>query len=259
MNAESGWNISIGNNSVSVGVIDSGIADHPDLDENIVEGWDFVNNDNQANDDVTGHGTHVAGIIGATGANVDGVAGVSWNVQLIPLQVIDTNGLWPLTAVTGAITWAINYNIDILNYSGGGYNDNEQRRTAIYNYSGLFVCGSGNGGDDHIGDDNDSTFFYPSDYSSFSNRIISVGAINNTGNIYIESNYGENTVSLFAPGAGILSTVPTSVNSTGYETWNGTSYAAPFVTGTAALMLALIESKPHDMTPNLCANQINDY
>lgn len=255
ISAENAWNITTGNNTVRVGVIDSGIANHADLNANIVAGWDFFNNNAVTNDDTTsGHGTHVAGIIGATGANTNGVAGVCWNVSLVPMQVFDPAANdWPIATVTAAITWAINQNdIPILNYSGGGTNDNVARRAAIGNYIGLFVCAAGNNDNN-----NDITRYYPSDYSrgqTFSNRVISVGAIMVNGNrptvanwgwadpptntIPRGSNFGSASVSIFAPGDGILSTVPTAINSSGYASWSGTSMATPHVTGVAALLLS---------------------
>jgi len=235
------------------------------------------------NDDANGHGTHVAGTIGATGALANGVTGVAWNVQLVPMQVANDQGTWPLDTVTDAITWAINNNIDIINYSGGGITDNPQRRNAIGNYQGLFVCAAGNDGRD-----NDTTHYYPSDYSrgqTFSNRVISVGAINNVGNRAGFSNFGSASVSIFAPGQDILSTYPEAFctgrtrvtrwgtflecetewstrflpagewipngrthSANGYHEMSGTSMATPMVTGTAAIMWSVYENSNSNWT-----------
>lgn len=228
--------------NVRVGVIDSGIANHPDLNANLVPGWDFVNNNAITNDDPTGHGTHVAGIIGATGANVNGVVGVSWHVQLVPLQVVNSDGTISSDKTTAAITWAINHNVDILNFSLHSIEESIALKSAIENFQGLFVCSAGNDGTD-----NDSFAKYPAVYAygqTFSKRVISVGSTDNTGTKASDSNYGDTTVSLFAPGVNILSTYLYG----SYATLSGTSMATPHVTGTAALMFAFYATKPHNMT-----------
>lgn len=249
--AEQAWNITTGSNSVTVGIMDTGISKHPDLVANLVEGWDFYHDNSITDDDIEGHGTHVAGIIGAAGNNANGVVGVSPNVKLVPLQVTDGNHFWPFECIAKAITWAINHNIDIINCSGGGPEDDDGVRDALNNYKGLFVCCAGNDSKDI-----DNTKRYPADYSrgqEFSGRVITVGALTQWGNIPYFSNYGANTVTLFAPGRDILSSFPASLCSQGtgvceaggsshyadgYHYSSGTSMATPFVTGVAALLLS---------------------
>lgn len=111
--AEEAWNFTTGiRNNVRVGVIDTGMDNRPDIAANRVnEGGDFVNMISIPNNtpgalraDAVGHGTHVSGTIAASGTTADGVAGVAWNVQLIPLQVANDAGTWPIDAVTRAIT-----------------------------------------------------------------------------------------------------------------------------------------------------------
>ena len=270
VNAEQAWDITTGSSSVKVGVIDSGVANHEDLNANIATGRDFVNNDNVTNDDVVGHGTHVAGIIGAIGNNGKGIAGVAWDVQIVPLQIADSTGDIILEAIIKAINHAIANNIDILNFSIGLGEEVIAVKNVIANYTGLFVCSAGN-----KDSDNDIFAAYPSNYSydnSLGERVISVGAImeNNkrptvkdwgfdlNGNPQ-GSNYGATTVSLFAPGSNILSTYPmelcaeeSEINSghedVGYHKLHGTSMAAPFVAGVAALMLSV--------NPNLTAQEL---
>lgn len=268
-NAVDAWDITTGSNTIKVGIIDTGIANHQDLNANLGAGWDFVNNNNITNDDPTGHGTHVAGTIGACGNNGTGVVGVNWNVTLVPLQVVywDTDlSDWRLksSSVISAISWAINNDIPILNYSAGTYEQRPAIQAALEPYTGLFVCSAGNDASD-----NDTTAHYPSEYadetnnaySNVSNQIISVGALNRNGGRATFSNYGDKTVSIYAPGDGILSTVPASMCSSicsqadsslsddeinfkrghvadGYHNKSGTSMAAPHVTGVAALLLA---------------------
>ena len=251
INVVNAWEKTTGSRKIKVGVIDSGIADHPDLNDNVVAGYDFVNDNTTTNDDLSGHGTHVAGIIGASGASANGVVGVNWEIKLVPLQVTndDNEVTFNFGAVTKAIGWAVNHAIDILNISSGFYSfEDEALKSAISNYKGLLVCSAGNDGAD-----NDKEFrHYPSDYSrgqTFSNRVISVGAINSDGNKRSTSNYGKQSVSIFAPGGEILSTVPiSSKDPTGYAYRSGTSMAAPFVTGVAALLFAKYEESNISIT-----------
>ncbi|MBE7078715.1 MAG: hypothetical protein E7380_02505 [Clostridiales bacterium] len=249
INAPQAWDITTGNSSVKVGIIDSGIANHPDLSANLVAGWDFHNDNSITSDDPIGHGTHIAGTIGAVGDNDLGVAGINWNVSLVPLQVARWNEdsqQWGvnIAAIVKAIVWATNNNIPILNHSIGISSNGilfSLHKAAIKNYTGLFVCSAGNEGEDV-----DVNPHYPSDYcnesnasyNDFSDRVISVGALNSNGERRTSSNYGINTVSIYAPGGNIYSTVPTSISSTGYNYKSGTSMAAPHVAGVAALLLA---------------------
>ncbi len=145
ISAPKAWmNYTMGSSSVKVGVIDTGIADHEDLDKNVVAGWDFYNDNEITNDDPIGHGTKVAGIIGASGESANGVIGVNWKVTLVPLQVVNERDRFQIDAAAKAITWAIENDIDILNYSSGGDSEYEVLKTAIGNYQGLFVCSAGN-------------------------------------------------------------------------------------------------------------------
>ena len=231
INAEEAWDFTTGSSQVRVGVIDSGLYSHMDIATNVsTEGGDFVNMANVAENipgplraDPTGHGTHVSGIIGATGTNSNGVTGVAWNVKMIPLQVSvwdETANDWVLSsgAVIRAIIWAANNNVDIINYSAGSLGTDATFLSAINNFNGLFVAAAGNGGNDGIGDNNDITSYYPSNYSygqTCSSRVISVGAyvkIDNGTSTTVDvcnfSNFGQNSVSIFAPGENILSTIP---------------------------------------------------
>lgn len=246
--APQAWNYSTGSSSVKVAVIDTGVFPHPNLSANLTTGYNFVENNTNTND-THGHGTHIAGIIGASQNTLNGIVGVCWNVTIVPLKISNDDD-WETDEVVEAINWAKNENIPIINFSGKNFGK-YALKYAISDYEGLFVTIAGNGGLDEIGDDNDITAQYPSNYSTgenFSNRVISVGAINDNGDLPTFSNWGAETVSIFAPGASILSTVPTTVSSDGYLYKSGTSMAAPFVAGVAALMLSI--------NPNLTPEQI---
>ncbi len=265
--AEKAWDISRGSSSVLVAVLDTGIDyNHPDLKDNIwlnpdekcsdgndndnnekiddCKGWDFVNDDNDPmDDDRSGsgsHGTHVAGIIGAIGNNGYGVAGVSWQVKLMPLKVLDNKGSGYISDIIDAINYAKNKGAKIINLSleaeeaESGINSLKDAMSSANDC--LFIVAAGNKGYDL-----DKINIYPASFKL--ENLISVGATDNSDSKGYFSNYGINTVHLAAPGSKIYSTqsrmAPGFVNYTTaffYET--GTSMAAPFVTGVAALLKA---------------------
>lgn len=225
------WDITTGSNTVRVGVIDSGIASHSDLNANVGVGWDFANNNSVTTDDPNGHGTHVAGIIGAVANNGIGVPGTAWNVTLIPLQIINENGSSSSSITIAAITYAMNNNIPIVNHSWGGYTNDSALKEAIAHYPGLYVCSAGNDGEDR-----DTHPNYPSSFGCA--NMISVANCTENDSLYEgigPSSYGRNTVHLAAPGTDITSTYLNNQ----YVSFTGTSMAAPFVAGVAALIYSI--------------------
>lgn len=260
INADKAWDITTGDSSVVVAVIDGGVdTNHEDLRDNIfrnvgeipdngidddgdgfiddVQGWDFHHNDNRVFDNEPGddHATHVAGIIGARGNNAVGVSGVCWRVTILPIKALGPNG--------GSISNIINaygyvktlrdrgVNIRVVNNSYGGPARSLAAEDAInqLNQSGiLFVAAAGN---DHR--DNRRFPTYPANYS-LPNVIAVAATAEGFGIDSFYSNYGKPKVMLAAPGTDILSTLPN--NSYGYG--SGTSMAAPFVSGAAALVVA---------------------
>ncbi len=248
------WDHARGEGTILVAVIDTGIdLNHPDLQANLwrnpvespdgidndhnglvddIRGWDFINGDNDPSDD-NGHGTHVSGIIGAVGNNGRGVTGVNWQVSLVPLKILDADGAGSVSDEILAISYAIEKGVDVINASFGGSNffSNAERDAiqAALNAGILFVAAAGNGGIDFIGDDNDSSPFYPSGYGL--DNIISVTAVTRTGAIATYANFGTTSVDLGAPGDGILSTLPST-----YGSLSGTSMATAFVSGLAGLL-----------------------
>lgn len=247
----SAWNITTGSSSVTVGILDTGIDfDHPDLEnqldlnlsKNFVDGSSYSTITNHPGN----HGTATAGIIGAQENHGTCITGVCWDVTLISLRVLKESILGKVTGESSDIIEAIQYaesvGIDILNYSGGTLGLTTDEATLMYqavqNYSGLLVCAAGN-----KQSDNDEVPVYPANLP-YSN-VISVGASTNSDQIWanlnindpnnLGSNYGDYSVDLFAPGEGINSTIVGD----GYASNSGTSFAAPFVTGVAALMLSI--------------------
>ncbi len=245
------WDEISSNEDVTVAVVDTGVKyDHPDLNDSIwinnseiagnsvdddnngyvddYYGWNFADGNNQIND-TNGHGTHVAGIIGAE-INGVGVAGVVPNVKVMSLKVISSDGNIYLSDVISAINYAISKGVKIFNFSFGGDVYIQSFKDLLESKDALFICAAGNGGKDQIGDNNDVTPFYPSSYDL--DNIISVAATDINGNLAGFSNYGFNSVDVAAPGQDIYSTY----NVGGYVYLSGTSMAAPFVTATAALL-----------------------
>jgi subtilisin family serine protease/subtilisin-like proprotein convertase family protein len=243
--APSAWNHTTGGN-VIVAIIDTGINyNHPDLAANV---W---NNPNVAGDgigndyhganftslttttgnvlDDNGHGTHVAGIIGAVGNNGVGVSGVNWHVQLMALKFLDSSGSGYTSGAVRAIDYAIAHGASIINASWGGGGFDQALSDAIgrAQHAGvIFVAAAGNNSLN-----NDTSPFYPASYNY--DNVVTVAASDSTDHPASFTNYGPHTVDLYAPGVGIWSTVPS-----GYASYSGTSMATPFVTGALALLKA---------------------
>lgn len=219
------WRVTTGSSTVRVGVIDSGIASHSELNANVTTGWDFVNQNSATRDDPSGHGTHIAGIIGAIGNNFFGVCGLNWEVELVPLQVAEDDEYFSVQAIIQAVQYATVNNIPIINCSFGDEEDSNALEKAIAEYPGVVVCAAGNNRQN-----TDSTPHYPSGYNC--DNIISVAATGESDDLWLFSNYGAATVDIGAPGVSIYSTVLNNV----YDYKSGTSMAAPYVTGVAALI-----------------------
>jgi hypothetical protein len=253
IDAPEAWDVTTGSSAVTVAVIDTGVTyGHVDLAENMwanagetangadddgnglvddVRGWDFVDND-AAPLDPHGHGTHVAGTIGAEGDNGEGVTGVNWDVSVMALRSGDEDGLLTDAAIVNAVDYACAKGAKVVNGSFGGYGYSPAMVNAISNCPGtLFVFAAGNGGGDGVGDNVDATPpTYPCSYTN--PNIVCVAAGNEIDGRATFSNYGPTSVDLAAPGTAILSTV----NTGGYGGASGTSMAAPHVAGVAALL-----------------------
>ncbi|MGZ3691396.1 MAG: S8 family peptidase [Pseudobdellovibrio sp.] len=257
------WSVSQGNKNTIVAIIDTGIdVNHEDLKNNIwtnpgesgldaqghdksnngidddqngfiddVHGWNFVSNNNKLTDN-HGHGTHIAGIVGAEAGNGKGISGISPKVSLMILKYYDPKvpNTDNLKNTVASIRYAIKMGAHIINYSGGGVEFSQDEFEAVQaaeKKGVLFVAAAGN-----ERSNSDQSHYYPADYPL--KNIISVTAIDPTTEVLSSSNYGILTVDIAAPGQNILSCLPNN----SYGLMTGTSQATAFVTGAAALVMS---------------------
>lgn len=215
------WDVSTGASGVIIAVIDTGIdLDHPDLQSKLVPGMNFVTGAQPPNDD-HGHGTHVAGIAAASTNNSLGVAGASWGARLMPLKVLDATGNGDDADVAAAIVWAADHGANVINLSLGGPCPSpvmELAATYAYTMGVTLVAAAGNGAG-------------PVLCPGAAADVMAVAATDGSDQRASFSNFGPQ-VDIAAPGAGIYSTE----RGGGYGYRSGTSMAAPFVAGVAAIL-----------------------
>ena len=255
LSALKAWIKSQGSKEVVVAVLDSGVDyTHPDLVSNMwlrpdnvpqykddelgtindLHGLNAADNQSDPMDD-NGHGTHCSGIIGAEGNNEEGISGINWKVQIMPLKFIGRGGFGTTKNAIESINYAIDrkqkgVNVRVINASWGStqYSKALEDTIRAAGEAGiLFVAAAGNNGTD-----NDRRPHYPSNYDL--PNVISVAALDRTDRLASFSNFGIKTVHIAAPGKDILSTW---LNDS-YREASGTSMATPYVAGTAALILA---------------------
>jgi subtilisin family serine protease len=235
MDVPDAWDLGATGEGRVVAVVDTGVdASHDDFGGRVLPGWDFVDDDPYASDP-HGHGTHVAGTIAAARDNDIGVAGVAPDARILPLRVLGPDGSGLVSDIVKAYEYAHDHGVRVVNASLGSTSPSPTEETAIETYDEItFVVAAGNGGNDGIGDDNDDPdeAEYPCAYDS--TNIVCVGASRHDDAPAEFSNFGETTVDVFAPGYGIMSTVPGD----DYGWSDGTSMATPHVAGEAALLLA---------------------
>lgn len=260
MSALSAWEITTGSSAAVVAVMDTGVDyRHPDLAANMwtrpsnipasvigVHGYDTGDDDADPMDDSAkaGHGTHVAGIIGARGNNGIGISGISQTVSIIAMKIADSSGalVGDLAAMAKLVELKQNYGVNIVaaNASYGGPTASQAERDAIslLNSAGiLLVAAAGNSSSNTDGGRRN----YPSGFDA--PNIIGVAATGNNDSLAYYSSYGKTSIDVAAPGGaqsssndprGILSTLPNNT----YGFYQGTSMATPYVTGLAALLKA---------------------
>jgi hypothetical protein len=256
VDAPEAWDVTRGSSSIVVAVLDSGMdLTHPDLVDNLwvnpgeipnngidddnngriddVNGWNFHDGTNYLTDiDPNGHGTHCAGILGASGNNALGVSGIAPLVKIMPLRVMDYYGVITGSHSIDALLYATARHVLLTSNSYGGTTFTATEKAAIdaANAAGvLCICAAGN---DFPSVNIDAAPQYPGAYSSA--NIINVTASIDTDALAAFGDYGATTVDLAAPGVGILSTVPG--NNYAYE--SGSSMSTPLVAGACVLVKA---------------------
>jgi subtilisin family serine protease len=248
------WEVTTGDSSIVVGEIDSGVDYlHPDLAANIwsnpggiggcpagTHGYNAISGSCDPMDDDTkynGHGTHVAGIIGAVGDNGIGVTGVNWSTTILPVKFLNSAGKGSTSQLIAAMEWLIaarqaGVNVRVVNLSNSQtvYSQalaDEIDRLGANNI--LFVTAASN-----VGDDNDDPTLTRYPCGNDNANLICVAASTQKDTLANWSSYGANTVDLAAPGANIYSTLRNGT----YGYIKGTSMSTAEVSGAAALILA---------------------
>lgn len=221
--APAAWDISTGNTSQIVAVVDTGVNfNHPDLAGKLLSGgYDFIANDSDPTDE-NGHGTAVAGTLSPATNNALGVAGVSWNTPILPIRVLDASGSGSYSAIANGITYAADHGAKIINLSLGGTTSSTTLQNAV-NYAWskgcVIVAAAGNSGSSSP------------EYPAACTNVIAVSATDSNDARPSWSNYGS-YVDISAPGTNIC----TLYGSNQYANWNGTSFSTPVVSGVLALM-----------------------
>ncbi len=256
------WNVSTGSRSVVIGEVDTGVDyTHPDLAANIwsnpggvggcpagTHGYNVLTSTCDPMDDDTyygGHGTHVAGIMGAVGNNGVGVAGIDWATTILPVKWLDSNASGTTSGLIAALNWLLaakqaGVNIRVVNdsatFEGTAYSQALSDEIDQLGAAGiLFVTAAGNTGED---DDNPATVRYPCSYDRPTE--ICVTASDQNDQLPSWANHGPQSVDLAAPGEDIYSTLRNGT----YGYISGGSMAAAQVSGAAALILSVVNATP---------------
>ncbi|MDY6986373.1 MAG: S8 family peptidase [Candidatus Thermoplasmatota archaeon] len=221
--APQAWDVQAGSEGVMVAVVDTGVDyTHEDLYGRVIPGYDYVNNDTDPMDD-QGHGTHCAGIIGATLNNGVGIAGIA-QVSIMAVKALDSQGSGYYSWISSGIRYAVDNGANVISMSLGGPSDSQVMRDACdyaWNNGVLVVAAAGN--------DYGGAVSYPAKYDS----VMAVSAIDSNDKLAYYSNVGPE-IEVCAPGSSVLSTYPGNQ----YVSMSGTSMACPHVAGVAGLVFS---------------------
>lgn len=220
MQVASAWDISLGN-GVTVAILDTGVdATHPDLAGQLVPGWNMFDN-NADTTDVYGHGTMVAGVVGAASNNAIGVSSFAWQAKIMPVRISGLDGMASISTIANGLVWAADHSARVANisYAVSGYSTVQNSAQYMKNKGGITVVSSGNSGS--------------LDSSVANDTMISVSATDSNDVVTSWSTYGP-FVDVSAPGAGIW----TTTRGGGYSAVSGTSFSSPATAGTVTMMMA---------------------
>ncbi len=241
INANKAWSITVGN-SLSVGVLDTGVdSNHPDLIGKVIT-------DNSVSTDDTvdsiGHGTEVSGIIAANTNNNQGIAGIAWNTMILPVKVTDENGQARVSTVVAALDKAYSSGAKIIqiSLSTSQFSQTLKDAIALAQSRGLLIVSTGG-----------NTAIREVRYPAAFDGVIGVGATDQSGKIESYSTTGDH-ISLVAPGSSIYTT---SIDS-GYAAVSGTSFSAPQVSGTAALIWSVVPTLTNDEVRDILIQSATD-
>src|SRR5258706_1899074 len=245
VSAPAAWDLTTGSSAVTVAVIDSGVdPSHPDLSSKLVSGYNFLGGSTSDTHDVLGHGTAVAGVIGADTNNLNGVAGLGWNTTIMPLVVVSSSNYATYADIASAMNYAADHGAKVINMSIGGTSYSSTLQSAVdYAWSkGLVVVAA-------AGNNSSSAAFYPASL----NNVLAVAATDSNDLLASFSNFG-NWISVAAPGTYIQ----TTTNGGGYGNWQGTSFSSPQVAALAALIIAKNPALKNQQVVDLIKNNADD-
>ena len=232
------WEHSTGK-GVVVAVVDSGVeASHPDLRGQVLPGKDVTKEGGDPHDDVTGHGSAMAGLIAGHGhgpGGDDGVMGLAPDAKIMPIRVSHGDSFGESQALSAGVRYAVDHGADVINISLGTGPDTRDRRAISYalEHDVVVVAGTGNTAGKHEN--------FPAAYSG----VVSVGGVDQSGSLWKKSSWGSNTT-LVGPATNDMVVDPT--RDRGYALADGTSDATAFVSASAALVI--------EAHPDLTAGQV---
>ena len=244
MSIPDAWEITGGSDTVVIAVLDTGVdSSHPELDGKILsDGYNFVNRTSDVSDD-NGHGTMISGILAAASNNDEGIAGATQDCLILPVKVLDSKGNGSVSNIASGIIYAADNGADVINLSLTYPDYSQTLQDAVdyaYDKGILVVAASGNTGEKVL-------------YPAACEHAVAVGSITASNELATYSNYGSKQT-LVAVGSKVFSTTLDG----GYAVSSGTSYAAPFVSALAALLLSVNDAYTPDQLISIMEDSATD-